>query len=233
MTVKRFETDYSGKKVIIEYGRMAQQAGAAVTVQIGGTTILATTTMSNRARSGIDFFPLMVDYEERYFAAGRIKGPRFIKREGRPSSEAILTGRMIDRGLRPLFPSNMRNDVQVICLPLSLDYENKPDIVAMLAACIAVHISNIPFDGPIAGVRIGMVNGHFIVNPTVDELEYSDLQFVIMGDSERICMVDCDAKEVSDEDAKAAFKMAMEAICLLYTSPSPRDRQKSRMPSSA
>jgi polyribonucleotide nucleotidyltransferase len=191
---------------------MAQQAGAAVTVQIGGTTILATATMSKEARDGIDFFPLMVDYEERYFAAGRIKGPRFIKREGRPSNEAILTGRMIDRGLRPLFPSDMRNEVQVICLPLSLDYENKPDIVAMLAACIAVHISNIPFDGPIAGLRIGMVNGHFIVNPTVDELEYSDLQLVVMGDSKRICMVDCDAKEVSDDVAKSAFNLAMETM---------------------
>jgi polyribonucleotide nucleotidyltransferase len=212
MTVKRFETEISGKKVIVEHGRMAQQAGASVTVQIGGTTILATATMSKGARDGIDFFPLMVDYEERYFAAGRIKGPRFIKREGRPSNEAILTGRMIDRGLRPLFPSDMRNEVQVICLPLSLDYENKPDMIAMLAACLAVHISNIPFDGPIAGVRIGMVNGHFIVNPTADEIEYSDLQLVVMGDSERLCMVDCDAKEVSDDDAKAAFKLAMETM---------------------
>jgi polyribonucleotide nucleotidyltransferase len=212
MTVKKFECEFSGKKVIIEHGRLAGQAGAAVTVNIGGTTILATATMSKQARPGMDFFPLMVDYEERYFAAGRIKGPRFIKREGRPSNDAILIGRMIDRGLRPLFPQNMRNDVQVICLPLSLDHENKPDMVAMLAACTAVHISKIPFDGPIVGLRIGMVNGHFIVNPTVDELEYSDLQLVVMGDSERICMVDCDAKEVSDEDVKPAFKLALETM---------------------
>jgi polyribonucleotide nucleotidyltransferase len=160
MTYKRFETDISGKKLIIEYGRMAQQAGASVTAQMGGTTILATATLAKRAREGIDFFPMMVDYEERYFAAGRIKGPRFIKREGRPSNDAILTGRMIDRGLRPLFRQDMRSEVQIICLPLSLDYENKPDIVALLAACCAVHISSIPFDGPVAGIRIGMVNGH-------------------------------------------------------------------------
>ncbi|UCE38282.1 MAG: polyribonucleotide nucleotidyltransferase [Thermoplasmata archaeon] len=212
MTFKRFETDFSGKKVIFEYGRMASQAGAAVTAQMGGTTILATATMSKEAREGMDFFPLMVDFEERYFAAGRIKGPRFIKREGRPSNEAILIGRMIDRGLRPLFPQDMRNDVQVICLPLSLDHENKPDIVAILAACCAVHISNIPFDGPVAGVRIGLVNGHFIVNPTADELEYSDLQLVVMGDGERITMIECDAREIKDGEAKSALGMAMEVM---------------------
>ncbi len=212
MPYKRFETDISGKKIIIEHGRMAQQAGASVTVQMGGTTILATATLAQEAREGIDFFPMMVDYEERYFAAGRIKGPRFIKREGKPSNEAILIGRMIDRGLRPLFPQNMRNEVQVICLPLSLDYENKPDIVAMLAACCAVHISNIPFDGPVAGVRIGMVNGHLIVNPTVDELEFSDLSLVAMGDGKRITMIDCDANEISDEDVKSALVLAMEVM---------------------
>jgi polyribonucleotide nucleotidyltransferase len=212
MTYKRFETDISGKKLIIEYGRMGQQAGASVTAQMGGTTILATATLAEGAREGIDFFPMMVDYEERYFAAGRIKGPRFIKREGRPSNEAILTGRMIDRGLRPLFPQDMRNEVQVICLPLSLDYENKPDIVALLAACCAVHISNIPFDGPVAGVRIGMVNGHLIVNPTADELEFSDLSLVVMGDGSRITMIDCDCNEISDDNAKSAIAMAMDVM---------------------
>jgi polyribonucleotide nucleotidyltransferase len=210
MTVKKFEAEFSGKKIIIEYGRLAAQAGAAVTAQMGGTTILATATMSKSARVGMDFFPLMVDYEERYFAAGRIKGPRFIKREGRPSNDAILIGRMIDRGLRPLFPQDMRNDVQVICLPLSLDHENKPDIIALLAACCAVHISKIPFDGPVAGVRIGLVNGHLIVNPTVDEIEYSDLQLVVMGDESRITMIDCDANEIADSEVKSAFKLAMD-----------------------
>ncbi len=211
MTVKRFETEFGGKKVIIEHGKMALQASAAVTVQLGETMVMATAMMSKSARP-VDFFPLMVDYEERYFAAGRIKGPRFSKREGRPSGEAILTGRMIDRGMRPLFDQDMRNEIQVICLPLSLDYETKPDLVAMLAACVAVHISEIPFDGPIAGVRIGMVNGEFIVNPTVDELEYSDMNLVAMGDGERITMVDCHGDEIQDETILRALKAAMDAM---------------------
>ena len=152
MSIERFEFDFSGEKLIIEHGRLAAQAGAAVTVQMGGTMVMAAATMSKRAREGMDFFPLMVDYEERYFAAGRIKGPRFMKREGRPSTQAVLTGRMIDRGLRPLFPQDLRNEIQVTCVVLSLDQENRPDIVAMIAACTALHISNIPFAGPVAGV---------------------------------------------------------------------------------
>ncbi|UCG69248.1 MAG: polyribonucleotide nucleotidyltransferase [Thermoplasmata archaeon] len=207
----RFETEFAGKKVIIESGRLALQASASVTVQMGGTVVLATVMMSNEARE-VDFLPLMVDYEERYFAAGRIKGPRFSKREGKPSAEAMLIGRMIDRGLRPQFPQDMRNDIQIICLPLSLDYENKPDIAAILAAATAIHISEIPFDGPIAGVRISLANGHYLVNPTADELEFSDLNLVVMGDGDRITMVDCDANEVPDEDVARAFKIAMETM---------------------
>jgi len=213
MPVKRFETEISGKKLIVEHGRLASSSEAAITVQLGETVVFATATMSKRPRGGdMDFFPLMVDYEERYFAAGKIKGPKFMKREGKPSAEAVLIGRMIDRGLRPLFPQELRNEVQVICLPLCLDGENRPDIVAMLAACLAVHISNIPFDGPVAGVRIGMVNGDFVVNPIVDELEYSELRLCIMGDGERVCMIECDALEVTDEHAIRAFKVAMDTI---------------------
>lgn len=212
MTVKKFESEIAGKKIIVEHGRLANQAGASVTVQVGETVVMATATASNRARPGMDFFPLMVDYEERYFASGKIKGPRFMKREGRPSNDAVLTGRMIDRGMRPLFPQNMRNDVQIICMPLSMDYENKPDIVAMIAGCIALHISNIPFDGPIAGVRVGMVNGHYIINPTVEEVEFCDLQLIVMGDGERITMVDCDADDLEDEHLLGAFKAAMEVM---------------------
>jgi polyribonucleotide nucleotidyltransferase len=134
MTFERFETDYSGKKLIVEHGRMAHQAGAAVTARIGDTMVLATVCISKYAREGMDFFPLMVDYEERYSAVGKIKGPRFLKREGRPSTEAVLTGRMIDRGIRPLFPEGLRNEVQVVIMPLSVDGENKPDVVGMIAA---------------------------------------------------------------------------------------------------
>jgi polyribonucleotide nucleotidyltransferase len=211
METQTFETEFEGKKLIIEVGRFATQSSAAVTARIGDTVVLATATMSESARD-IDFFPLMVDYEERYFAAGRIKGPRFSKREGRPSSEAVLIGRMIDRGLRPLFPQDMRNEVQIICLPLSLDYVNRPDIMAMIAACTAVHLSEIPFDGPIAGVRIGMAGGFHIINPTVDELEFSDMELVVMGDGERVVMVDCGATVVADEDMLEAFKIAMDAM---------------------
>jgi len=213
MPVKRFETEFCGKKLIIEHGRMAHQAGAAVIAQMGETVVMATATMSKGTRGeAMDFFPLMVDYEERYFAAGRIKGPKFMKREGRPSSEAVLIGRMIDRGLRPLFPQDLRNEVQVIILPLCLDGENRPDVVGMLAACCAVHISNIPFDGPVSGVRIGMVNGDLVVNPIVTELEFSELKLTVMGDHERVCMVECEALEVSDEHVIKAFKMAMDAM---------------------
>ena len=212
MEIRRFETDFAGEKLTIEYGRMANQAGAAVTAQMGETMVLAAATMSKNAREGMNFFPLMVDYEERYFAAGKIKGPRFMKREGRPSSQAILTGRMIDRGLRPLFPQDMRNDVQITCLPLCLDYENKPDIVAMIAACTALHISEIPFEGPVAGVRIGLMTGELIVNPLADELDYCDLELTVMGDGERIIMVECKANDLPEEEIAKAFRKAMEVM---------------------
>jgi len=212
MKVERFETDYAGKKVIVEYGRLAHQADASVTVQMGETMVLATATMSDSARPGMDFFPLMVDYEERYSAVGKIKGPRFLKREGRPSNEAVLTGRMIDRGIRPLFPDGLRNEVQVIIMPLSVDGENKPDIVGMIAATIALEISSIPFDGPITGCRIGMVNGEYIINPTAEELEFSELNLMVMGDSKRITMVDCDARELDDDSMLEAFRIAMKSM---------------------
>jgi polyribonucleotide nucleotidyltransferase len=207
--VKKYETEIDGKKITVETGRLAQQASAAVTVRMGDTVVMATAMISKEARD-IDFFPLMVDYEERYAAAGRIKGPRFSKREGKPSNEAILIGRSIDRGLRPLFPQNMRNEVQVICLPLSLDHENRPDMVAMLAACIAVHISEIPFNGPIGCIRLGMSGGFPIINPTIEEMEHSELQLVVMGDGARITMVECDAQELTDDNMRTAFDTAME-----------------------
>lgn len=212
MTYRKFETEFSGKRLTIETGKLALQAGSSVTARIGDTLVLATVTMSKKPRANMDFFPLMVDYEERYFAGGKIKGPRFMKREGRPSGEAILIGRMIDRGLRPLFPNEIRNDIQVILLPLSLDEENRPDFVGMIAACTALHMSNIPFDGPIAGLRVGMVTGDIVVNPTIEEQEYSELNLVVMGDKDRLTMVDCDAMEVDDETMKVAFKEAMKAL---------------------
>jgi polyribonucleotide nucleotidyltransferase len=212
MEARKFEMAWHDKKLTLEVGKFANQADASVIAQIGETVVLATANMSQSSREGMDFFPLMVDVEERYFAAGKIKGPKFSKREGRPSSDAVLIGRMIDRGLRPLFPQDIRNDVQVICMPLAMDGVNKPDVVAMVAACAALHISRIPFDGPIGGARIAMINGDFIVNPTKDEMEYSDMNLCVMGDGQRITMVDCSAKEVDDKDTRAGFKAALEAL---------------------
>jgi polyribonucleotide nucleotidyltransferase len=204
--------EHNGKTITFETGRFAQQANQAVTVQVGDTVVLATVTMSKDAREGMDFFPLMVDYEEKYYAAGRIKGPRYAKREGRPTDDAVLTGRMIDRGLRPRFPQKLRNDVQVICYPMSFDGVNKPDVIAMLAAATALHISNVPFEGPVVAARIGRVNGEFIINPSVEQIEASDLQLVVQGDGEKISMIDCDANEISDEDIITAFEKAMTAM---------------------
>lgn len=212
MNVQKYTMEHEGKTITFETGRLAAQANAALSVQVGETVVLATATMSNSAREGIDFFPLMVDYEERYYAAGRILGPRYAKREGRPGDESILTGRMIDRGLRPRFPHDLRNDIQVICYPLSFDGENKPDVISMLAAGAALHISDIPFNGPIAAVRIGRIDGKFIVNPTLEEIERSDLQLVIQGDGDKVSMVDCDAEEIQDEDLVAAFDVGLRAM---------------------
>lgn len=212
MDVQTFEFDYSGKKVIVEYGKMAHQADAAVTARIGDTSVLASVCMSDSGREGMDFFPLMVDYEERYSAVGKIKGPRFLKREGRPSTEAVLTGRMIDRGIRPLFPDGLRNEVQIVIMPLSVDGANKPDVVGMIAATIALEISSVPFNGPVTGCRIGMVNGEWVINPTVDEIEFSEINLVVIGDGKRITMVDCDAREMDDKSTIDAFAEAMKAM---------------------
>jgi polyribonucleotide nucleotidyltransferase len=212
MNIKKYTLEHEGKTIIFETGKFAHQANSSVSVQIGETVVLATVTMSKNAREGMDFFPLMVDYEERYYAAGRILGPRYAKREGRPSNDAILTGRMGDRGLRPRFPQNLRNDVQVICYPMSFDGVNKPDVIAMLAAATALHISNVPFEGPVVAVRIGRINGEFIVNPSVEQIAESDLQLVVQGDGQKIAMIDCNADEISDTDMIAAFQAALSAM---------------------
>jgi polyribonucleotide nucleotidyltransferase len=209
MESQKFSIEHEGKTITFETGQLAPQANAAVLVTMGETVVMATATMSKNVREGTDFFPLMVDYEERYYAAGRILGPRYAKREGRPTDEAVLIGRMIDRGLRPRFPQDLRNEVQVICYPLSFDGVNKPDIACMLAAGAALHISDIPFDGPIVAVRIGRINDEFIINPSIEEIEQSNLQLVVQGDGEQISMVDCDAKEIKDGDLVAAFDIAL------------------------
>ena len=151
----KVEKDIAGKKFSLESGILAQQANGSVLARLGDTVVLATATMSKKVREGMNYFPLMVDYEERLYAAGKIKGSRFIKREGRATDEAVLSGRLLDRSLRPLFQEGMRNDVQIVATTLSLDEVNDPDVMAINAASTALGMSNIPFDGPVAAVRVG------------------------------------------------------------------------------
>lgn len=167
--VHRFTTMLGGDQLVIETGKFAEQAGGAVTVSIGETIVFATATMSKRAREGIDFFPLSVDYEEKMYAAGRIPGSYF-RREGRQSEGAILTSRVVDRPLRPLFPHDMRNEVQIILTTFSHDQEHQADMLGIIAASAALTISDIPWDGPIAGVRIGLIDGELVINPTLQQM---------------------------------------------------------------
>src|SRR5512135_2624279 len=165
MEHKKWSLQIGGRVLEIETGLLAGQANGSVTARYGDTVVLATATMSKGASKISGYFPLMVDFEERYYAAGKIKGSRFIKREGRPSDDAILSGRIVDRTIRPLFNGRMRNEVQVVCTVLSYDGENDPDILAVNAASAALSLSDIPWGGPVAAVRIGRVNGEFILNP--------------------------------------------------------------------
>ncbi len=198
--------------MIIETDKFPTQANATCTVQYGETLVLVTATMSKHKREGIDFFPLMVDYEEKLYAAGRIKGSRFMKREGRATDEAILVGRSIDRGLRPLFNQDMRNEVQVIVTVLSFDGENDPDVLGIVGACCALHMSDIPWNGPMAGIRVGQVDGKWIINPTYEEREKSIIDLAFTGTHEKILMVESDAKEASEDVAIEAFKQGREHI---------------------
>lgn len=207
----RYTTEIAGTEVIIETGKLAEQAGGAVTVRVGETMLFATATMGRNPREGLDFFPLSVDYEEKLYAAGRIPGS-FFRREGRPSETAILISRVIDRTLRPLFPDGMRNEVQIILTSFSHDQENQVDMMGIIAASTAVLISDIPWNGPVAGVRIGLVDGELVVNPTYSEMENSLLDLRVSGTSEAINMVECGATEVDEETMVKALKLAQEVI---------------------
>ena len=201
---KQYTAIVGGKTVTFETGRLAGQAGGAVTVQLGDTMMFAAATISPEVRQGIDFFPLSVDYEERMYAGGRIPGS-FFRREGRPSEEAILIARLTDRPLRPLFPKDMRNDVQVIMYSLSVDGENPIDILAINAASTAIMISDIPWGGPVAAVRVGRVDGELIINPTIAEMENSDLDLRMAGTRDAILMVECGAYEIPEDVMVAAL----------------------------
>src|SRR2546426_1082682 len=198
MPTVKVETMIGSKPMIIETGKLAEQAGGAVTVRYGDTLVLATATASKAPREGIDFFPLTVDFEERLYAAGKIPGS-FPRREGRPSEYGILTARLTDRPLRPLFPKGFRNDVQIIVTPLSADQENDPDVLAINGASAALTIPDIPFDGPVGAVRVGYADGRYIANPTIQELDESDLDLVIAGTEDAIMMVEAGARQVTEE----------------------------------
>ncbi len=209
--VKQFTATVGTKEFIFETGLLAMQAGGSVTVRLGETMVFGAATMSAEARPGIDFLPLTVDYEERMYAGGRIPGS-FFRREGRPTEEAILTARLTDRPIRPLFPKKMRNDIQVIIYALSTDGENPIDILAVNAASAALMISDAPWAGPVGAVRVGRIEGEFILNPTYQDLEYSDLDLRVAGTRDAILMVECGAKEVSEQVMVQALDFAHQNI---------------------
>lgn len=200
-----------GKEITIAHGEYAHQASGAVTVTMGDTIVLGTATMG-QAKEGADFFPLMVDYVEKYYATGTIGGNRFMKREGRPSDNAVLTSRMIDRPIRPLFPKGMTNEVQVICTVLSADMEVDPAPLAMIAASAALAVSGMPFGGPIAGVRMGMLDGKLVINPSFENKDDLDLDLMVAGHKDAITMVESKANEVSYDQMLEALQKAHEQI---------------------
>ncbi|MGP1366410.1 MAG: polyribonucleotide nucleotidyltransferase [Schwartzia sp. (in: firmicutes)] len=196
--MRSFEMEVGGRPLVIENGKMAKQANGAVLVRYGDTVVLVAVTASTEPREGVDFFPLTVDYEEKMYAVGKVPGG-FIKREGRPSNDAILCARLIDRPIRPLFPKGFRNDIQVIATVLSVEQDNPPDIAAMIGASCALSVSDIPFGGPIAGVRVGRVDGKFVINPTVEQREKSDLNLTIAGSHDAVMMVEAGANELPED----------------------------------
>jgi len=208
---KKYQVEIGDKTLIFETGKLARQAGGAVTVRLCDALLFGVATMSKNPREGIDFFPLSVDYEERMYAGGRIPGS-FFRREGRPTEEAILTNRLTDRPLRPLFPKDMKNDVQIILYAFSSDGENPLDILAINAASAAIMVSDIPWGGPVGAVRVGQINGDFIVNPTFEELKTSDLDLRVAGTRDAILMVEASAKEISEEVMVSALQFAHQMI---------------------
>ena len=208
---KTFELDFRGRKLVVEHGELAKQAHGAVLVRYGDTVILSTAVVSKNANILSDFFPLMVLYQEKLYSVGKIPGG-FIKREGRPTDAATLAARMIDRPMRPMFPSDFRNEVQVVNTVLSVDNDYSPELTAMFGSSLCTSISKIPFDGPIAGVKVGRIDGEFIINPTPDQLEVSDIDLTVAGTKYAINMVEAGSKEVSEEDMLEALMFGHEAV---------------------
>ena len=211
MEKRVFETNFRGRRLVVETGELAKQAHGAVLVRYGDTVVLSTAVVSKNANVLSDFFPLMVLYQEKLYSVGKIPGG-FIKREGRPTDNATLAARMIDRPMRPLFPENFRNEVQIVNTVLSVDPDNSPELTALLGSSIATSISKIPFDGPVASVKVGRVDGEFVINPTVEEAKVSDIDLTVAGTKDAINMVEAGAKEASEEDMLEALMFGHEAI---------------------
>lgn len=208
---KVFELDFRGRKLVVEHGELAKQASGAVLVRYGDTVVLTASVVSKNVNILADFFPLMVLYQEKLYSVGKIPGG-FIKREGRPTENATLAARMIDRPMRPMFPEGFKNEVQIVNTVLSVDQDNSPEMTAMFGSSLATSISEIPFDGPIAGVKVGRVNGEFVINPTKEQLEISDIDLTVAGTKNAINMVEAGAKEVSESDMLEALMFGHEAI---------------------
>ena len=211
MDKKVFELDFYGRKIVVEHGQVAKQADGAVLVRYGDTVVLSTAVVSKSANLLSDFFPLMVLYQEKLYSVGKIPGG-FIKREGRPTDAATLAARMIDRPLRPLFPEDFKNEVQIVNTVLSVDQDNSPELTALLGSSLCVSISKIPFNGPVAAVKVGRINGEFIINPTVEQAEESDIDLTVAGTTDAINMVEAGAREASEDDMLEALMFGHEAI---------------------
>jgi len=211
MEPKKYSFDFQGRPLVFEIGQLAEQANGSVLAKYGDTVILATAVLGKKKEGG-DYLPLTVDFEERLYAAGKIKGSRFMKREGKPQDEAIVRARLIDRAIRPRFNQAIRNEIQVIVTVLAYDQENDPEILGLTAASLALSISDIPWDGPLAGVRVGRIDGALVINPTFNQQEKSDMDLVVAGTEGKINMLEAGAKEVSEEIILQAIELAHQNI---------------------
>ncbi len=206
-----FKTEFAGRELIVETGKTCELSNGSCWVRYGDTTVMANVTASVKPREGIDFFPLSVDYEEKLYAVGRIPGS-FTKREGKPTEKAILTSRVVDRPIRPLFPKDMRNDVSVVMTVLSVDPDNLPEVVGMIATSIAISISDIPWNGPIGGISVGLVDGEIVLNPTLEQRQHNDLNLTVAGTMEKVVMIEAGANEVDDDTMLEAIIKGHEEI---------------------
>ncbi|MDR2599738.1 MAG: polyribonucleotide nucleotidyltransferase, partial [Oscillospiraceae bacterium] len=209
--VKKYSMDFAGRPLTMETGKLAELSNASILVSYGKTVVLVAVTASPRPRDGIDFFPLSVDFEEKLYAVGRIPGG-YLRREGRPAERAVLAGRMIDRPMRPLFPDDLRNDVSITCTILAVDHDCQPEIAAMVGASAAISISDIPFNGPIGGVGLGLIDGKFIINPTTAERDITEMYCTIASTSSKVVMIEAAGNEIPDDVMLEGIKTAHEAI---------------------